>query len=69
MHQNGGNVFISNSYPFSPNNGAVLTILKIIKSAMSYAAEAELSALFINLRKAVYMSQILKEMGHKQDQR
>jgi hypothetical protein len=33
---------------------------------MSSAAEAELGRLFINVREAVYIRQILKEMGHEQ---
>ena len=34
-----------------PNNGAVLTVAKIIKEVMSSAAEAELGALYINCDK------------------
>ena len=33
---------------------------------MSSAAEAELGALFINAKEAVYLRQILTEMGHPQ---
>jgi len=33
---------------------------------MSLAAEAELGALFINAKEAVYLRQILMEMGHPQ---
>ena len=33
---------------------------------MSSAAEAELAALYINAREAVYIRQILHEMGHPQ---
>jgi hypothetical protein len=33
---------------------------------MSSAAEAELGALFINAKEAVYLRQILIEMGHPQ---
>ena len=33
---------------------------------MSSAAEAELGALFINVKEAVYLRQILTEMGHPQ---
>ena len=49
-----------------PNNGAILTIAKIIKNVMSSAAEAELGALYIMAREAVYIRQILQELGHKQ---
>ena len=33
---------------------------------MSSAAEAELGALFINAKEAIYLRQILTEMGHPQ---
>ena len=64
----GGNFYMSNSSPIPPNNGAVITISQIIKAVMSSAAEAELGALFIYTREAVYMRQILEYMGHKQGQ-
>jgi hypothetical protein len=40
----------------------------IIKEVMSSAAEAELGALYLNACKAVYLQQILTEMGHPQPQ-
>ena len=46
----GGDSFMSNSSPFPPNNGVVLTISQIIKVVVSSAAEAELGSLFINSR-------------------
>ena len=49
-----------------PNNGAILNIAQIIKNVMSSAAEAELGALFVCAREAVYIRNILKEMGHPQ---
>jgi len=48
------------------NNGAVLNISQIIRAVMSSAAEAELSALFINAKKAISMRQMLIELGHPQ---
>jgi len=48
------------------NNGAVLNISQIIKAVMSLAAEAELGALFINAKMAVYVQQTLEEFGHSQ---
>ena len=57
---------MSNDSTNPPNNGAVLTIAQIIKNVMSSAAEAELSALFINCREAVPARHTLEEMGHKQ---
>jgi hypothetical protein len=38
----------------------------IIKAVMSSAAEAELGALYLNAKEAVYLRQILFEMGHPQ---
>ena len=52
--------------PIPPDNGAILTIVQIIKAIMLSAAKAELSALYIYAREAVYIRQILEEMGHKQ---
>jgi hypothetical protein len=48
-----------------PNNGAVFTILKIIKAVMSLAAEAKIGALYINCREAVPARHVLEFMGHK----
>jgi hypothetical protein len=62
----GGHFFLTNDEKFPPSNGAVLTIATIIKAVMSSAAEAELGALYINAKEAVYLRQILEEMGHKQ---
>ena len=57
---------MSNDDKFPPNNGAILTVATIIKAVMSSAAEAELGALFINAKEAVYLRRILEEMGHPQ---
>jgi hypothetical protein len=57
---------LSNDEKFPPNNGTILTIATIIKAVMSSADEAELGALFINPKEAVYLRQILEEMGHPQ---
>ena len=62
----GGHFFLSNNSNIPPNNGAVLNIAHIIKHVMTSATEAELAALYINAREAVYMRIILEEMGHKQ---
>jgi hypothetical protein len=62
----GGHFFLSNDVNNPPNNGAILTIATIIKAVMSSAAEAELGALFINAKEAVFLRQILTEMGHPQ---
>ena len=42
-----------------PTIGAILTISQIIKNVMSSAAEAELGALYIVAREAVYIRIIL----------
>jgi hypothetical protein len=55
--------FLSNDNKNLPNNGAIFTIATIIKAVMSSAAEAELGALYLNACKAVYLQQILTEMG------
>ena len=62
----GGHFFLSNNIDIPPNNGAVLNIAHIIKHVMSSSTEAELAALYITARKAVYIRIILDEMGHKQ---
>jgi len=62
----GGHFFLSNNAEVPPNNGAVLNIAHIIKHVMTSATEAELAALYIMAREAVYIRIILEEMGHKQ---
>ena len=62
----GGHFFLSTTAAIPPNNGAILNVAQIIKNVMSSATEAELGALFIMAKEAVYMRTILKEMGHKQ---
>ena len=48
------------------NNGAILTISKMIKTVMSSAVESELGALEINCREAVPAKHTLEEKVHKQ---
>jgi hypothetical protein len=62
----GGHFFLSNDKKIPPNNGAILTNATIIKAVMSSAAKAELGALYLNAKEAVYLQQILEEMGHPQ---
>jgi len=62
----GGHFFLSNNAEIPANNGAILNIAHIIKHVMSSATEAELAALYIMAREAVYIRIILEEMGHKQ---
>ena len=62
----GGHFFLSSDSDIPGNNGAILNIAHIIKHVMSSATEAELAALYIMAREAVYIRIILEEMGHKQ---
>ena len=62
----GGHFFMSSNTVHPPNNGAILNIAQIIKNVMSSAAEAELGALYIMAREAVYIRIILDKMGHTQ---
>ena len=61
----GGHFFMSTNAKIPPNNGAILNITHIIKHVMTSATEAELAALYIMAREAVYMRIKLEEMGHK----
>jgi hypothetical protein len=62
----GGHFFLSNTAEIPPNNGAILNIAHVIKHVMSSATEAELAALYIAAREAVYIRIILQELGHEQ---
>lgn len=62
----GGHFFLSTYASIPPNNGAILNIAHVIKHVMSSATEAELAALYIMAREAVYIRIILEELGHKQ---
>ena len=62
----GGHFFLSSDSDIPANNGAILNIAHIIRHVMSSATEAELAALYIMAREAVYIRIILEEMGHKQ---
>jgi hypothetical protein len=62
----GGHFFLTNNDEHPPNNDAILTVATIIKAVMSSLAEAELGALYLNAKEAVYIQQILTKMGHLQ---
>jgi hypothetical protein len=64
--QAGGHFYLSSDVPYPPNNGAFLNIAKVIDAVVSSAAEAELGALFINAKEALYLRCILVKMGHPQ---
>jgi hypothetical protein len=51
----GGHFFLSTSADIPPNNGAILNLAHIIKHVMASATEAELAALYIVAREAVYI--------------
>ena len=55
-----------NDSAITANNRAVVTISQIIKAVMSFAAEAELGAIFINFREAIPVRHALEAMGHEQ---
>ena len=59
----GGHFFLTKDDTVMPNNGAILTVAQIIKTVMSSAAEAELGALFINAREAVYTARSWRNWG------
>jgi hypothetical protein len=62
----GGHFFLSTNAEMPPNNGAILNLARVIKNVMASATEAELAALYINAREAVYIHIILEELGHQQ---
>jgi hypothetical protein len=62
----GGHFFVSNNDSIPNNNGLILTISQILKVVMSSAAEAEISALFINCQEAIPAQNTLEYLGHKQ---
>jgi hypothetical protein len=66
--QAGRHKFMARKEETPTNNGTVLNISQIIRAVMSYAAEAELGALFINAKTAVLMRRMLKELVHPQTQ-
>jgi hypothetical protein len=62
----GGHMLMASTEEIPINNGAVLNILQIIKTVMSLASKAKLSALFINAKTVVSMQRTLEELGHPQ---
>ena len=57
---------MSNNKETPSNNGAVFTILQIIKAVLSMAAKAKVGALYMNGRESVPARHILEFMRHKQ---
>ena len=64
----GGHFYLKNKTDRDTNNGAVLTLSKIIKHVMTSASEAEIAALFLNCKAAIPLRMALEEMGHPQPQ-
>ena len=62
-----GHFFLGKKNDESFNNGAILTLSKIIKHVMTSASEAETAALFYNCKAAAPLRVTLMEMGHPQD--
>ena len=64
----GAHIFLSEDDPKPRLNGPILTIAKIIKTAMASAAEAEMAALFITAKNMIPLRNTLIEMGWPQPQ-
>ena len=65
----GGHFYLSDDIKFLFNNGAIVNNTQVIEVVMSLAAETEIGALYINVRKVVYMRQILAERCNLQKQK
>jgi hypothetical protein len=48
------------------HNGSILATTQIMKSVLSSASEAKISALFDNTKRATILRTTLEEMGHAQ---
>ena len=62
----GGHFYLGNKDDSMKNNGAIHVMAKIIKNAVSSAAEAEIAGIFTNAKEAVPMKLTSEEMGHPQ---
>ena len=58
--QAGNQLCLSNKAKIPHNNGAILNIAQIIKNVMKSATEAELEAIYIMSREAVYIKVLLE---------
>ena len=61
-----GHLYFSKRNNEKFNNGAVVTLSKIIKHVMTSASEVETEALFYNCKAAIPLRISLEEMGHPQ---
>ena len=55
---------MSTDTAFPPNNDAIYNTAQITKHMMSFTAEAELGAFYINSKLATQMQHTLAKMGH-----
>ena len=62
----GGHFYLTRNNAMDLNNGAILTLSKIIKHVVGSASESEVAALFYNCKAAVPLRIALQEMGHQQ---
>ena len=63
-----GHYYLTNKGTQDLNNGAILTLTKIIKHVMGSAGETEMASLYYNCKNAVPLRRALNEMGHQQPQ-
>jgi len=61
-----GHFFLGKQNDEDFDNGAIMTLSKIIKHVMSSASEAETAAMFYNCKAASPLRVTLEEMGHAQ---
>ena len=62
----GGHFYLTKNNSNDINNGAILTLSKIIKHVIGSASESEVAALFYNCKAAIPLRIALQEMGHPQ---
>ena len=61
-----GHFYLTNKGDKDLDNGAVLTLTKIIKHVVGSAGEAEVASLYYNCKNAIPLRRALEEMGHPQ---
>ena len=64
--QAAGHFYLTNKDNQDLNNGAILTLSKIIKHVMGSAGETEVASLYYNCKNALSLRRALEEMGHPQ---
>ena len=61
-----GHFYLTNKDGKDMDNGAILTLSKIIKHVMGSASETEVATLFYNCKATIPLRLALEEMGHPQ---